>query len=340
MVTGGAGFIGSTLVDRLLSAGDEVVVVDDLRRGRRENLVAAEGAGGFDLIELDVTSPELADVVADAAPEVIFHLAAQVDVRLSVADPLLDVHQNVIGTVNVAEAARKAGVRKILFASSGGSIYGAPDSLPVAESVSVNPKSPYAAGKVAAEVYLNSYRQLYGLDCTHLALANVYGPRQDPSGDAGMVAIFAAKLLAGQPTRVFGDGANTRDYVFVDDVVTAFVAASGETGGGRRFNIGTGVQTSDRDLHSLVAKCAGVADMPDLAPARLGDLRASALDASAARRELRWRPEIGLVEGVRRTVDYFRAGSGAGVGHYAARGKVVVVGAAPQAVAQAAPHRA
>jgi UDP-glucose 4-epimerase len=340
MVTGGAGFIGSTLVDRLLLAGDEVVAVDDLRRGRRENLVAAQASGRFELIELDVTSPELTEVVADVAPEVIFHLAGQVDVRLSVADPLLDVRQNVIGTVNLAEAARRAAVRKILFASSGGSIYGTPDRLPVDESAAINPRSPYAAGKVAGEVYLNSYRQLYGLDCTHLALANVYGPRQDPGGEAGLVAILAVRLLAGQPTTVFGDGANTRDYVFVDDVVEAFVAASGETGGGRRFNIGTGVQTSDSELHSLVAKCVGVADMPDLAPARLGDLRASALDASAARRELRWRPEVGLAEGVRRTVDCFRAGSGAGVGHHAARGKVDVVGAAPQAVKQAAPHRA
>jgi UDP-glucose 4-epimerase len=306
LVTGGAGFIGSTLVDRLLGEGHEVVVVDDLRRGRRENLAAAEATGRMKLVELDVTGPELADVVAEAAPEAIFHLAAQIDVRISVAEPLLDVHQNVVGTVNVAEAARKAGVRKILFASSGGSIYGTPDELPVGESVPINPKSPYAAGKVAGEVYLNTYRQLYGMECTHLALANVYGPRQDPHGEAGVVAIFAGRLLEGQPTKVFGDGGNTRDYVFVGDVVSAFVAASGENGGGRRYNIGTGVQTSDRELHSLVAKAVGVADAPELAPARLGDLRASALDSSAARRELGWRPEVDIAEGVRRTVDYFR----------------------------------
>jgi UDP-glucose 4-epimerase len=306
LVTGGAGFIGSTLVDRLLGEGHEVVVVDDLRRGRRENLAAAQATGRMKLVELDVTSPELADVVAEAAPEAIFHLAAQIDVRISVAEPLLDVRQNVVGTVNVAEAARKAGVRKILFASSGGSIYGTPDELPVGESVPINPKSPYAAGKVAGEVYLNTYRQLYGLECTHLALANVYGPRQDPHGEAGVVAIFAGRLLDGRPTKVFGDGGNTRDYVFVGDVVSAFVAASGESGGGRRYNIGTGVQTSDRELHSLVAKAVGVADAPELAPARLGDLRASALDSSAAHRELGWRPEVAIAEGVRRTVDYFR----------------------------------
>jgi UDP-glucose 4-epimerase len=306
LVTGGAGFIGSTLVDRLLREGHEVVVVDDLRRGRRENLAAAGGNDRFKLVELDVTTPELTDVVAEAAPEVVFHLAAQIDVRVSVTDPLLDVHLNVVGTVNLAEAARKAGVRKVLFASSGGSIYGTPEELPVSEAVPINPKSPYAASKVAGEVYLNTYRQLYGMECTHLALANVYGPRQDPHGEAGVVAIFAGRLLGGQPTKVFGDGGNTRDYVFVEDVVAAFVAASGENGGGKRYNIGTGVQTSDRELHSLVAKAVGVADAPELAPARLGDLRASALDASAAQRELGWRPEVDIAEGVRRTVDYFR----------------------------------
>ena len=307
LVTGGAGFIGSTLVDRLLRDGHEVVVVDDLRRGRRENLVTAETTGRIRLVELDVASPQLHDLLAEVKPEAVFHLAAQIDVRVSVADPLLDVHQNVVGTVNLAEAARKAGVRKVLFASSGGSIYGTPDRLPVSEAVPINPKSPYAASKVAGEVYLNTFRQLYGMDCTHLALANVYGPRQDPHGEAGVVAIFAQRLLNGESTKVFGDGGNTRDYVFVEDVVAAFVAASADLGGGQRFNIGTGVQTSDRELHSLVAKAAGVADAPELAPARLGDLRASALDNTAAQRELGWRPEVDIAEGVRRTVDYFRS---------------------------------
>jgi UDP-glucose 4-epimerase len=306
LVTGGAGFIGSTLVDRLLRDGHEVVVVDDLRRGRRENLAAAEATGRMRLVELDVASPQLHDLLAEVKPETVFHLAAQIDVRVSVADPLLDVHQNVVATVNLAEAARKAGVRKVLFASSGGSIYGTPDQLPVSEAVPINPKSPYAASKVAGEVYLNTFRQLYGMECTHLALANVYGPRQDPHGEAGVVAIFAQRLLNGESTKVFGDGGNTRDYVFVEDVVAAFVAASGDKGGGRRFNIGTGVQVSDRELHSLVAKAAGAADDPEFAPARLGDVRASALDNTAAQQGLGWRPEVDIAEGVRRTVDYFR----------------------------------
>ncbi|HEY8372973.1 MAG TPA: NAD-dependent epimerase/dehydratase family protein [Pseudonocardiaceae bacterium] len=306
LVTGGAGFIGSNLVDRLLRDGHEVVVVDDLRRGRRENLAQALESGRCRLREIDITRPELVDVMAETQPEVVFHLAAQIDVRISVADPLLDAQQNVLGTVNVAEAARRAGVRKVVFASSGGSIYGTPEHLPIAETVPVNPKSPYAASKVSGEVYLNTYRQLYGLDCTHLALANVYGPRQDPHGEAGVVAIFANAMLNGLPTKVFGDGGNTRDYVYVDDVVAAFVAAAGEAGGGRRYNIGTGVQTSDRELHTLVAAAAGAPDDPEYAPARLGDLRASALDASAAKRDLGWVPEVDIAEGVRRTVQYFR----------------------------------
>jgi UDP-glucose 4-epimerase len=159
---------------------------------------------------------------------------------------------------------------------------------------------------VSGEVYLNMFRQLYGLECTHLALANVYGPRQDPHGEAGVIAIFAGALLAGRPTKLFGDGGNTRDYVYVGDVVSAFVAASGSAGGGQRFNIGTGVQTSDRQLHSLVAAAANAPDEPEMAPARLGDLRASALDVAAARAELGWTPEVDVAEGVRRTVDYFR----------------------------------
>ncbi|HVV25324.1 MAG TPA: NAD-dependent epimerase/dehydratase family protein [Pseudonocardiaceae bacterium] len=301
LVTGGAGFIGSTLVDQLLAQGHDVHVVDDLSRGRTENLAA-----GATFHRLDVNSPELVDVCTEAQPEVVCHLAAQIDVRKSVTDPIGDATQNVLGTINVAEAARKAGVRKIVFASSGGSIYGTPDDLPVSEATPVNPLSPYAVSKVSGELYLNAFRQLYQLECTHLALANVYGPRQDPHGEAGVVAIFAQRLLAGEPTRIFGDGANTRDYVYVGDVANAFVIASGPAGNGRRYNIGTGVQTTDRQLHTLVAAAAGAPDEPENAPARLGDLRASALDASRAAEEIGWTPQVDVAEGVRRTVDYFR----------------------------------
>jgi UDP-glucose 4-epimerase len=306
LVTGGAGFIGSTLVDRLVRDGHEVTVVDDLSRGTRANLASAGDSGRLVLREVGLNDPALAGVVAEAAPEVVFHLAAQIDVRSSVADPVGDATRNVLGTIAVAEAARKAGVRKIVFASSGGSIYGTPSELPVAETAPLNPKAPYAASKISAEMYLNTYRELYGLDCTHLAPANVYGPRQNPHGEAGVVAIFADALLTGRPTTLFGDGGNTRDYVYVGDVVAAFVAAAGPVGGGKRYNIGTGVQTSDRELHTLVAHAANAPDEPVFAPARLGDLRASALDAGAAAAELGWRPEVELSDGIRRTVDYFR----------------------------------
>ncbi|MGH3756209.1 NAD-dependent epimerase/dehydratase family protein [Actinophytocola sp.] len=306
LVTGGAGFIGSTLVDRLLADGHEVAVVDNLSRDSLANLADAKDTGRLTVHRLDINDPALADVVAGAGPEVVFHLAAQIDVRHSVSDPRDDANRNVLGTIAVAEAARRAGVRKVVFASSGGSIYGSPEDLPVDETAAINPKSPYGAGKVAGEVYLNAYRELYGLDCTHLALANVYGPRQDPHGEAGVVAIFASALLTGRATKVFGDGGNTRDYVYVGDVVAAFVAAAGTAGGGRRYNIGTGVQTSDRALHTLVARAAHAPDEPEPAPARLGDLRASALDATAATADLGWRPEVEIAEGVRRTVDYFR----------------------------------
>ncbi|HBD21789.1 MULTISPECIES: SDR family NAD(P)-dependent oxidoreductase [Dietzia] len=308
LVTGGAGFIGSTLVDRLLGEGHDVTVVDNLSRGRLENLAAAREAGDrFEFRELDLTDPAIEDVVAAARPEVIFHLAAQIDVRLSVEDPVHDAQVNVVGTVRLAEAARKVGVRRIVFTSSGGSIYGPVTELPVAETRPVDPLSPYAAGKVAGEIYLEMFSRLYGIEWAGVAPANVYGPRQDPHGEAGVVAIFSQRLLAGQPTRVFGDGGNTRDYVFVDDVVDAFVrAAEVPAAAGLRFNVGTGVETTDRGLHTLVAEAAGAADDPEYAPARLGDVARSALDAERAAEVLGWTPRVTIREGVARTVDYFR----------------------------------
>ncbi|MEB8325608.1 SDR family NAD(P)-dependent oxidoreductase [Dietzia kunjamensis] len=308
LVTGGAGFIGSTLVDRLLGEGHDVTVVDNLSRGRLENLAAAREAGDrFEFYELDLTDPAIEEVVAAARPEVIFHLAAQIDVRLSVEDPVHDAQVNVVGTVRLAEAARKVGVRRIVFTSSGGSIYGPVTELPVAETRPVDPLSPYAAGKVAGEIYLEMFSRLYGIEWAGVAPANVYGPRQDPHGEAGVVAIFSQRLLAGQPTRVFGDGGNTRDYVFVDDVVDAFVrAAEVPAAAGLRFNVGTGVETTDRGLHTLVAEAAGAADDPEYAPARLGDVARSALDAERAAEVLGWTPRVTIREGVARTVDYFR----------------------------------
>ena len=307
LVTGGAGFIGSTLVDRLLREGHSVIAVDDLSSGRLANLEGARAAGSFDFAEADIVDADLIALLADTRPEVVFHLAAQIDVRRSVADPEFDAGVNVVGTVRLAEAARRAGVRKVVHTSSGGSIYGVPHQYPTTEEMTPDPASPYAASKLSGEIYLNAFRHLYGMDCSHIAPANVYGPRQDPHGEAGVVAIFVKALLAGEPTRVYGDGSNTRDYVFVEDVVEAFVCASGSAGGGQRFNIGTGVETSDRRLHTVVAAAVGAPDEPMIEPARLGDLKRSCLDPRKAESVLGWTPRVDLEAGVARTVDYFRA---------------------------------
>ena len=307
IVTGGAGFIGSHLVDLLVESGDEVLVIDNLSSGSRQNLAQHEGAPAFQLIVDDMCTMDLDNVVADFKPEVIFHLAAQIDVRKSVADPIQDAETNIIATIRLAEAARKAGVRKIVHTSSGGSIYGVPEKFPVTEDFPIDPHSPYAASKSAGEIYLNTFRHLYGLDCSFVAPANVYGPRQNPQGEAGVVAIFSEALLTGKPTKVIGAGSNTRDYIFVGDLVKLFYAASGEKGSGMRFNGGTSVETSDRQLHSMVAEAAGAADTPEDFPPRLGDLPRSALSYERAQKVLGWKPEIDLKEGIERTVDFFRS---------------------------------
>jgi UDP-glucose 4-epimerase len=306
LVTGAAGFIGSTLVDRLLADGHTVIGVDDLSSGRSTNLGPAERESSFEFAKFDIVDADLISLFAETKPDVVFHLAAQISVSQSVVDPQFDSTVNVVGTVRVAEAARKAGVRKVVHTSSGGSIYGTPPAYPTGEEAPVDPASPYAASKVCGEVYLNMYRNLYGLDCSHIAPANVYGPRQDPHGEAGVVAIFSQALLSGRPTKIFGDGSDTRDYVFVDDVVDAFVRASGEAGGGQRFNVGTGVETSTRALHSAIAAAVGVADDPEFHAPRLGDLRRSRLDNGRAASVLGWTPKVTLVEGVARTVEFFR----------------------------------
>jgi UDP-glucose 4-epimerase len=286
--------------------GHQVIGLDNYHSGRATNIEHLTDNAGFDFVEADIVSADLDALLADKRPEVVFHLAAQIDVRHSVADPRFDAEVNVVGTIRLAEAARKADVRKILHTSSGGSIYGTPKKYPTNESTSPDPASPYAASKVAGEVYLNTFRNLYGLDCSHIAPGNVYGPRQDPHGEAGVVAIFAQALLSGKPTKIFGDGSDTRDYVYVDDVVDAFVKAAGPKGGGQRFNIGTSLETSVRQLHSEIAAAAGAPDEPEFHPPRLGDLKRSCLDVRLAEMVLSWRPQVPLDEGVRRTVAYFR----------------------------------
>jgi UDP-glucose 4-epimerase len=301
MVTGGAGFIGSTLVDRLLAEGHTVDVVDDLSTGSLRNLAEARHAHGHDLRihQLDVRDPSLVTLMERRRPEVVFHLAAQADVRVSVADPVLDADVNVLGTLRVLEGARRSECERVVFAASGGTLYGEVDDgdLPVRETQPHRPLSPYGVSKKSAIDYLVCYRALHAVEFCALALANVYGPRQDPHGEAGVVAIFAARAVAGQPLVVYGDGEQTRDFVYVDDVVDAFVRAASR-GGGLVLNIGTGHETSVNALASAVVDASGRAVPVDHAPARPGELRRSALDNGRAGIHLGWRPWTDLATGV------------------------------------------
>ncbi|MEX5707490.1 NAD-dependent epimerase/dehydratase family protein [Parafrankia sp. FMc6] len=324
LVTGAAGFIGSTVVDRMLADGHSVVGIDDLSSGRMENLAQAAADARFSFEKGDITSPDLGDFVARVRPDAVAHLAAQIDVRISVADPLLDARLNVLGTINLLEAARAAGVAKVIHTSSGGSIYGTPAALPVDESVPPAPESPYAAGKAAGELYLNVYRVTYGVATTALALGNVYGPRQDPHGEAGVVAIFGTAMLEGRPTKIFGDGTTSRDYVFVGDVADAFArCVPAQAANGLRINIGTGAETTVLDLHSRIARVVGVPDEPQFAPPRPGELQRISLDVGLAEREIGWRPRMDLDGGLTRTVNWIRARISA---HAAASGSAGVTG--------------
>ncbi|MFA5884239.1 MAG: NAD-dependent epimerase/dehydratase family protein [Acidimicrobiia bacterium] len=307
MVTGGAGFIGSTLVDRLLADGQEVDVVDDLSNGTLGNLAAARSRkpGRFTFHRLDVRSTGLVDLIASRKPEVIMHLAAQMDVRVSVVKPLFDAEVNILGSLNVCQGALAAGTRKVVFAGSGGTLYGEPDDLPVREGHSQHPLSPYGVSKKAVGDYLHYYREIQGLDSTVLALANVYGPRQDPHGEAGVVAIFAGKFLAKERATVYGDGSQTRDFVYVDDVVDAFAKAA-DAGGGLTCNIGTGVETSVQGLYDTMARIAGFPDPPKYAPPRTGELARSALDPGRAATHLGWTPQVDMETGLGRTLAWFR----------------------------------
>ena len=310
LVTGGAGFIGSTLVDRLLAEGHQVDVVDDLSAGSLANLADARSNRDKQLTfhQIDIRDAGLVDLIARQAPEVVFHLAAQADVRVSVARPVFDAEVNVVGSLNVMEGARAAGARKMVFASSGGTIYGEPDpsELPVKESHPQQPLSPYGVAKKVVGDYLFAYRALHGLEFTALALANVYGPRQDPHGEAGVVAIFTGRLLAGETCTIFGDGEQTRDFVYVDDAVDAFVRA-GEKGSGLLANIGTGREVSVNELYSTMAAAAGVDTPAERAPARLGELARSALDPGRAGIHLGWAPWTTLEVGTQQVIDWFRA---------------------------------
>jgi UDP-glucose 4-epimerase len=307
LVTGGAGFIGSALVDRLLAEGCDVDVIDDLSTGSLANLASARAQRmrRFTFHRFELGAPQLRELVARRRPEVVFHLAAQLDVRVSVAQPLFDAQVNILGSLNLCEAALAAGTRKIVFAGSGGTLYGIPESLPIREGHPQRPLSPYGVSKKAVGDYLHFYREVHGLEFTVLALANVYGPRQDPHGEAGVVAIFAGVLLEGKQPTVYGDGTQTRDYLYVDDAVDAFVRAA-ERGGGLLMNIGTGVETSVLDLYGTMADLVGSRVPPRHAPERPGELARSALDSGRAAIHLGWKPWTTLPEGLGLTLEWFR----------------------------------
>jgi UDP-glucose 4-epimerase len=300
LVTGGAGFIGSNLVDALIERGDRVVVLDDLSTGKRANLERAL-AGGAELHVADVRDADgVAAVFAGAQPEVVFHLAAQIDVRFSVADPAGDAATNVLGTINVLEAARAAGARRVVNTSTGGGLYGDADVLPTPEEHPIRPMAPYGQSKLAAEGYCGLYSRLHGLSTVSLRYGNVYGPRQDVHGEAGVVAIFCGHLLEGRQPTVFGDGRQTRDWVDVSDVVRAnLLAAASELTG--PINIGHGRETSVLELLDALREVGGRGALgePKFAPERPGEVLRSCLDVTRAHRELGWHPRVELRDGLR-----------------------------------------
>ena len=307
IVTGGAGFIGSNLVDGLLARGDQVTVVDDLSTGRRENLNGAIERGAR-LCVLDIRDgSELAGVVEQETPDVIFHMAAQIDVRRSLAEPAWDSSINVGGTINVLEAARIHGVARVVNTSTGGAIYGDAQTIPSDEQTPPLPEAAYGQSKLAAEGYLGLYERLYGLSSVTLRYGNVYGPRQDPLGEAGVIAIFCGKLDAGEAPTIYGDGLQTRDFGYVGDVVAANLAAvdSPVTG---PVNIGTGVETSVLELVEILRELGGVEHFePQFEPARLGELTRSCLDIRRARATLGWEPTVSIRDGLRLTLEAARA---------------------------------
>ncbi|MGH9049812.1 MAG: NAD-dependent epimerase/dehydratase family protein [Acidimicrobiia bacterium] len=307
LVTGGAGFIASALTDRLLAEGYDVDVVDDLSTGSLANLADARARRNrrFSFHRLDIRTPATVDLIVHRRPDIIFHLAAQADVRVSVARPGLDAEVNVLGSLNVCQGALAAGTTKVVFAGSGGTLYGVPEDLPVREGHPQRPISPYGVSKKAVGDYLHYYREVHGLEYTVLALANVYGPRQDPHGEAGVVAIFAAKLLARERPTIFGDGEQTRDFVYVDDVVDAFFRST-EKAGGLIVNVGTGEETTVQQLFDVMARVTGFKDPAHYAPARSGELQRSALDPGRAAIHLGWKPSTARDEGLRKTLEWFR----------------------------------
>ncbi len=304
LVTGGAGFIGSHVAEAYLGRGDDVWIVDDLSSGKRSNV--PEGA---QFVEMDVSDSTLPDLFRDVRFDLVSHHAAQIDVRASVADPRADAHTNVLGLINVAESCRTVGTSRVIFVSSGGVIYGEPEHRPTGEREPKDPRSPYGVTKLAGEFYLNYYRKVHGIEYVSLRYSNVYGPRQDPHGEAGVIAIFSQRLLSGEPLIIFGDGEQTRDYVYVKDVVSANMRASDLSLGENSdmdevaFNVGTGVGTTVNRLADTLEEIAGVRPGREYRSERVGELRHSTLDCSALKTR-GWAPKFALRDGLRDTYEF------------------------------------
>lgn len=305
VVTGGAGFIGSNLVDRLVDDGFDVLVLDDLSSGSLGNLKDARARGNVTIHQIDIAANEIVGLVRDYRPEAVFHLAAQIDVRRSVTDPMFDARINILGTVNMLEAARHSDAERFVFASSGGATFGDTFNIPTPESQTRRPASPYGISKFVVEEYFRYYADTYGLDYMSMGFANVFGPRQDPFGEAGVVSIFISDLLAGRTPTIYGDGSQTRDFVYVEDVVDALVRAA-RMGGSRYLNIGTGDETSILKLYELIVEATGIDVAPAMAAPRKGEQLRSCLDASAARAHLGWEPWTSLGEGLENTVTWMK----------------------------------
>lgn len=301
LVTGGAGFIGSHVADELIAAGHEVTVLDDLSSGKREQVPQ-----GARFVEADIRSKEAAALIKEGRFEAILHQAAQIDVRRSVTEPRYDAEVNLLGMLNLLEAAVEARVRRFLFASSGGACYGEQETYPAPESHPTRPVSPYGVSKTAGELYLGYFQAEKGLSYCSLRYANVYGPRQDPLGEAGVVAIFSGRALASAPCTIYGDGKQTRDYVYVGDVARANRLAL-ESDYVGPLNVGTGRETDVVALHRLIAEAAGCKQAASFAEPRAGEQRRSCVDPALAERLLGWRPEVSLEEGIARTVAFFRS---------------------------------
>lgn len=305
LVTGGAGFVGSNLVDLLVDRDWEVLVVDDLSVGELESIGAARRRGDVAAHVTDIRAPELPELARRFQPEVVFHLAAQVRVPASVADPIHDAEINILGTLNVLEAARAAGTRKVVFASSGGAVYGPRVKLPARERATRVPPTPYGISKKAVEGYFRWYAETYGLSYVLLAPSNIYGPRQNAGAEGGVVAVFIESMLAGRRPTIYGDGTQTRDFVYVEDVVDAFLRAA-DAGDGVFLNIGSGVETSIADLYDEVASLLDYPVRPQFEAPRAGDVTRSVLDPSRAGAELGWEPFTPLRQGLAATIGWFR----------------------------------